>query len=350
MSNTSSLINCLEPDPDIAGIGVRVAIYVQALLSVVYPIFFASDGKIDEREAKTMSGVSITIVLTATALLVSTAIEAHTGGISLYHALIILELSWINSMTFLTVHFVLRAAKSIEAQRDTPAGMLWQTRIRFSEFLTSEEAVVASIHFTVVGAIGLWIWSHVASFGSQPDCNPGTIIVILSKTISVTHGPTIRRVSLAVYSIALIPAINVYVIANTLGTISSLARGILFYFVITPIIACCRPVFIAIFPCCICHSDTDPDSEAGALEIVHSTEFARWTFYFAISGMLTAMVLLIADTELMIERSRKMGIVQEGENEWTFGQTLAMVLLFLPLWEALKAIKESLGDDSSDTS
>jgi hypothetical protein len=188
MSNASSLINCLEPDPDIAGIGVRIAIYLQALLSVVYPIVFASDGKIDKREAKTMSGVSITIVLTATALLVSTAIQAHTSGISLYHALIILELSWINSMTFLTVHFVLRAAKSIEAQRDTSAGMMWQTRIRFSEFLTSKEAVVASIHFTVVGAIGIWIWSHVATFGSQPDCNPGTIIVILSRTISGLHG------------------------------------------------------------------------------------------------------------------------------------------------------------------
>ena len=62
--------------------------------------------------------------------------------------------------------------------------------------------------------------------------------------------------------------------------------------------------------------------------------------------MLSVMVLLIADTELMVDRSRKRGLVQEGEDEWTFGQTLAMVLLFLPLWEALKATKESLWGDS----
>ncbi|KAJ6550823.1 hypothetical protein DFH09DRAFT_606698 [Mycena vulgaris] len=121
MSTSDSSFQCtgIEPNPDIAGIGVRVAIYAQALLSIVYPVFFVWDGKISPKESKIMSRISINIALTACALLVSTGIQAATFGISLYHALIILQLSWINSMTFMTVHFVARAAQSINAQRAT---------------------------------------------------------------------------------------------------------------------------------------------------------------------------------------------------------------------------------------
>ena len=32
--------------------------------------------------------------------------------------------------------------------------------------------------------------------------------------------------------------------------------------------------------------------------------------------------------------------MKPGENEWTFGQTLAMLLLVLPVWEAGKTVRE----------
>ncbi|KAJ7166178.1 hypothetical protein C8R46DRAFT_295158 [Mycena filopes] len=110
---SSSQCTGIAPNPDIAGIGVRVAIYVQALLSVIYPIYFARDGEISAEESKTMSRVSINISLTVCVLLVSTVIQAAPLGISLYHTLIVLQLSWINGMTFMTVYSVARWASAV---------------------------------------------------------------------------------------------------------------------------------------------------------------------------------------------------------------------------------------------
>ena len=43
------------------------------------------------------------------------------------------------------------------------------------------------------------------------------------------------------------------------------------------------------------------------------------------------------NTELMIRRSRP--LVQPGESQWTFGQTLAVIVTIIPLLEARKCIK-----------
>ncbi|KDQ18838.1 hypothetical protein BOTBODRAFT_103487, partial [Botryobasidium botryosum FD-172 SS1] len=88
---------CLEPNPDIAGIGVRVSIYAQAFLSFVPAILFAADGKITRDELQSMKSISVGILITGCALLISAFIQAATFGLSVYHALIVLNLSWINA-------------------------------------------------------------------------------------------------------------------------------------------------------------------------------------------------------------------------------------------------------------
>ncbi|KAJ7189158.1 hypothetical protein C8R46DRAFT_1056723 [Mycena filopes] len=327
----------IAPNPDIAGIGVRVAIYVQALLSIIYPIFFAADGAISVKEFRTLSRISINITLTACALLISTGIQAATFGLSLYHALIILQLSWINSMTFMTVHFVARAAQSVEAQRSTAPGERWLAKMNLPKLLRSREALVASVHFIAVGGVGIWIWNKIYAFGNQPECNPLTFLVILGKSVSVTHGVVIRRVSLALYGISVIPLGNVYIVGGILGVVAAIGRGLLCFLVIIPATACGRSIFIRVFPTfgpsAADRARTDEELEA---DIVQSTTFSRLTFYFAISGMATTMIILIANTEQMIHRSA--AFVLPGEGDWTFGQTLALLLLFLPIWEAVGTI------------
>jgi hypothetical protein len=61
--------------------------------------------------------------------------------------------------------------------------------------------------------------------------------------------------------------------------------------------------------------------------------------YYYITMVLAAMIILIVDTELMIYRNAK--LVEAGENQWTFGQTLAMILLFFPLSELVNTIRET---------
>ncbi|KAJ7892997.1 hypothetical protein B0H13DRAFT_2339833 [Mycena leptocephala] len=317
MSNSSaSALQCtgIAPNLDIAGIGVRVAIYAQALLSILPPTVFAWKGKFSSEEIKKMSRMLISIILTACALLLSTGIQAATSGISLYHALIILQLSWINSMTFVTVNFVAHRAENINTLRNAlplRGGQSNRNKASEKEKDVTEQLLlaicVASLHFIAVGVFGIYVWNKIQTFGNQPECNKDTFLVILSRTVYVTHGP-IRRISLAIYGISVIPIFNIYLIGIP---------------------------FIIVY---LIGSITLPN--------VHSDANARLALYFAISVMATAMSILVANTEQMIHRSS--GLVQPGEGNWTFGQTLALILLFFPIWAGAEK-SSPFRDRKSDT-
>jgi hypothetical protein len=53
-------------------------------------------------------------------------------------------------------------------------------------------------------------------------------------------------------------------------------------------------------------------------------------------------ILFIVDTELMISQSA--GIVGAGESDWSFGQTLVMVMTIVPLFDTAKAMYKSLDE------
>ena len=120
-SNTSQGITA---NPDISGIGVRTAVYIQAALSLVHAHVAGYDGKIDDSELKSLLTVFTGILLPGCALLLSAIIQAKTFGLSAYHAMIVLFLSWINNTTALTffVYIVgegfLEERKRFEGLRD----------------------------------------------------------------------------------------------------------------------------------------------------------------------------------------------------------------------------------------
>jgi hypothetical protein len=71
-----SLVDCLHSqiipaNPDIAGVGIRVAIYIQNLLSFIPAFFALLDGKISVKELETVEKQSTTILITAFAVLIS---------------------------------------------------------------------------------------------------------------------------------------------------------------------------------------------------------------------------------------------------------------------------------------
>jgi hypothetical protein len=101
-------MTCTIPaNPDISGIGVRVAIYFQNLLSFL-PAFYAlwNDGKVQKYELETVETQSTTILITAFAVLISTIVQAHTFFLSSFHASIVLDLSWMNN-TNVFIYFLL---------------------------------------------------------------------------------------------------------------------------------------------------------------------------------------------------------------------------------------------------
>jgi hypothetical protein len=99
---------CLIPaNPDISGIGVRVAIYVQNFLSFMPAFYALVDGKVDSIELKTIEDQSTTILVTAFAILISTIVQALSQyGLSDLHTSVILNLSWMNN-TNTFIYFIL---------------------------------------------------------------------------------------------------------------------------------------------------------------------------------------------------------------------------------------------------
>jgi len=106
----------ITANPDISGIGVRTAIYIQAVISVIHPLIAAYDGKVDDYEMRSLATVYLGILLPGCALLLSAIIQARTFGLSAYHAMIVLFLSWINNTSAFTF-FAFISADYSEYQR-----------------------------------------------------------------------------------------------------------------------------------------------------------------------------------------------------------------------------------------
>jgi hypothetical protein len=97
---------CILADPDISGVGVRVAIYAQNLFSFIPAISALWDGQVAPYELEAVKDQSTTILITAFGILISAIVQAQTLGLSNFHASIILSLSWMNN-TNTFIYFLL---------------------------------------------------------------------------------------------------------------------------------------------------------------------------------------------------------------------------------------------------
>ncbi|KAJ6467378.1 hypothetical protein C8R45DRAFT_477415 [Mycena sanguinolenta] len=119
---------CIPADPDISGIGVRVAIYAQNLLSFVPTFWALRDGNVSPYELESVEDQSTTILVTAFAILISAMVEARTVGLSSFHANIVLNLSWMNN-TNTFIYFILYVQHKSQHGRDR-IDMNWTSWIR----------------------------------------------------------------------------------------------------------------------------------------------------------------------------------------------------------------------------
>ena len=109
----------------------------------------------------------MTSELTASALLVSAMIQTRTYGLSVYHANIILILSWIN---FVPTYFIGSIIDALDdAVHPTEGRRKFRWRVGWKGFLGQ---IIRWMHYIAVAGFRLWIWSDVKSFGDQPQCTP----------------------------------------------------------------------------------------------------------------------------------------------------------------------------------
>jgi hypothetical protein len=124
-------MNCTDvipTNPDISGVGVRVAIYIQTFLSFIPAFWALRDGVITSDEMEAVERQSTTILITAFAILISALIQLYKFGLSSFHTSIILNLSWLNNTNAL-IYFVLyisyKCDTAVEHDRVEPKWSAW---------------------------------------------------------------------------------------------------------------------------------------------------------------------------------------------------------------------------------
>ncbi|KAJ7259440.1 armadillo-type protein [Mycena rebaudengoi] len=251
---------CIPANSDISGIGVRAAIYAQNLLCFAPVVAHLWDGNVSADEMNGVKDQSIGILAIAFAVLISTIIGASPTniasgqGLTRFHAAVILDLSWMNN-TSTWIWFLLYAhhvTKPLAHEDKKPIPAIWSAwtdvllsplrRLvglghlertvgtemgtfgrRQSEheserqttsitqrawYFVSEKPVLTlgSIHLSLMGAIGLWLWSDPSKFGTSiGPCDPSLTVVGGAVRFS---SPGLRIFSLAIYSLLVIPGLN----------------------------------------------------------------------------------------------------------------------------------------------
>jgi hypothetical protein len=302
-----ALQRCVSPNSDIAGIGVRISIYIQTLLSFVPAFMSIRDGFLDSMEERLLHSIYSNLLLTACALLLSAFIQKATFGLDIYHALIVLNLSWMVNVTsiivciFPTVHW-----------RSKLSFFAWAHRLQPAKIRQLPAVFLVILHFCLMSGLGIWIWSKVDAPGNH--LTPGMFTTVVFNDIVLTN-KTFRIISLALYSVSAIPGLNIAIFAG-------LSYG--------PSLA------ILVIWCKLGHAFIEP---YGFKEFSYSY---RGHYMAIVFIQFLINVHLIVDTELMINRSKVVSIVCLGtgdsESNWTFGQTLAMAVIISPLCETLKSL------------
>lgn len=124
--HTAMASPCLIPsNPDIAGIGVRIAIYAQNLLSFIPAAWAIWDAEVTDYELESVETQSTTNLILAFAILISCVVQAFTLGLTNYHASIVLSMSWTNN-TNVFIYFLLYVHyKAKDGPGRTPVKPQW---------------------------------------------------------------------------------------------------------------------------------------------------------------------------------------------------------------------------------
>ena len=296
---------CINPNSDIAGIGIRCSVFTQVFLNLLRALIFAKDGQISSYENTVLTATSINLFITGCALILCAIIQAAKDGLSVYHALIVLNLSWIISLSAF-LHIVIALLSSFLALADAKNGVLEVAEVDDEPEASSTHGAyvvwMSIFHLSAMGAFGIWFWVTIDSFGDQPECTPAMFSTIFGLDVPVMRN-SLRCVSIVLYLFAVIPFLNFIILAG------AVVIGIL-------VVAHCAPIF------------RRPENRNA---------------FVLIGGILVMLLLEVVftvDTELLISRSSK--LVKQGESDWSFGQILALILLLPTLFETFHAGRKSL--------
>ncbi|KAF6741528.1 hypothetical protein DFP72DRAFT_257451 [Ephemerocybe angulata] len=374
--------DCIPGNPDIAGVGVRIAIYVQTLLCF-FPAFWALlDGKVSQGELDAAENQATTNLVLAFAILISSIVQAQTLGLTNYHASIVLNMSWLNN-TNAFIYFLLYIQHKGQVGirgRVEPTWRAWvqhirelaasivhpgtsvsnpggvgpdpelgrtdsvldgastrsgaeRTQIEDQQGQDSARAgakllvkrfvlLLGSLHLSLMAGLGLWLWSNIRTFGEEQDtvnnCAAKHALLAILGKYVPFASEALRVVSLAIYAVFLVPGVNLL-----LPIVVFLGFYHLHRVAPTPKVA---------------GSGGTPDSYIRRsrfwvwIRRASKAIVQRWGIlppFIGLIFLLAINLIFIVDIELALKQNA--GLQGKDEAEWGFGQILAMLLLFMPL-------------------
>ncbi|RXW11454.1 hypothetical protein EST38_g14401 [Candolleomyces aberdarensis] len=295
------LLPCINPNPDIPGVGVRVVIYVQAFFNIICTIIFSRDTSTSDFEHTILTTTSLSLFLIGCALLLGTILQGSTLGLTPHHALITLNLSWIVGLGALLHVFIwtynviaaffdvsVKPKLSSSGDDETPSG--------------KSLLYLPTLHLCGTGVVGISVWKVTKMFEDQQECTPLTGLTVFGKDVGVLNA-TLRRAPLAIYWMAALPLVNLLIVF-----LAALA--------VIGLMTCVYPVIRCL--------------------LFKSLSWRTFSFFGGILVIVLLQISFIVDTEMMI--SRPEALVKEVEETWTFGHTLALAVLMVPLVGMVKIV------------
>lgn len=304
------------------GIGVRTSVYLQFGLSVISTVLRTGGDDLDH------AGRPVTLLdvvragtltlLTGMALVMSALIQARTIGLTVYHTLIILHLSWITVFTAVVPYAITimqdphSQAKSLR-EALLGHGRQWKTVAVYLDCMF----FAFSIHISFMAAFGLLLFSTIKSFDHSEDpCTESTIIYVFG-LYPHPYDRAYRELWRAVYIIAVVPILNVYAVMLAL----------------LPLLA----VFIVIGKVASRWAGTEKYQQPTH---ANSKPGAQSQALGAYAVILTALVMNVC-LIMTLEKSIRANRVSPGEGDWSLGQTFALVVAILPLVDVISLVLKS---------
>ena len=319
------------------GIGVRISVYIQAFVPLIPLVVRVGAGVKFSQNKKLRANACdsiIVLLVTGMALIVSAIIQQHLYGLSVFHALIVLNLCWITVMGSTASYYLLRAVFKDPMPLD-PSGypMPWypntmteaekkeeeEALILFYKFLA---ALVAKLMF--MGGFGLWVISTIRTFDTLPGaCTSSTVYYVLGHLVHVTDRSFCRPM-LALSAIITIPVVNM------------LVPLLLFLLVWIIFAILCR---------CICPASAPPlhPRRSRSHNDVNASD-SPVSITAACSLILIHSIMILS-----VEKTIRSNNVSSDEQQWSLGQTLAIILALLPLCQTCIQVAGAIfGGDEDD--
>ncbi|KAJ1307811.1 hypothetical protein OPQ81_001893 [Rhizoctonia solani] len=290
MNNTCGIIEpsfCSDivSKSDISGIGVRVAIYVQTLLSMVV----ASLLPYHEKAFRDTSRNSYVV---STSLMIASLIEWKTHGLSLFDALIVTMLTTIMT-AFVTVNSAYIRTLGLS--------------VNISSFL-----------FTTFWVYwGLQVWNDPRTFGipeGEQNCTASidTVFVVFGHNVKVTNSG-LRGFAMFIFAIGSISALSAFWQCITWSLRYAVGSA----------------------------KTAKENAAAHYVKQLRSrrTHSARDGQHITRYGGMVGMIYMIITTEQIVARNPD---VPNQVNTWTYSQTIALIMLGQQLMDCFTYFKEEI--------